>query len=173
MQNQGNKAEFRIMYGDSERQRGTIYGWLNQAKKRPLPERLRYAARGCSMTRENCFLRQCRGDPERTRKSERDIGKHRRHNFDLIRSTQCNPIEQKLDAGSVQANGPQIPATDKQQFSVISGELCGLCNSAQVVIEPPGKVAVERRIFRVPGETLAPPPNSCDFGAGESPRSVY
>ena len=40
--------------------------------------------------------------------------------------------------------------------SATSGELCGLRISAQVVIDPFVKLGVERKILRVPGETITP-----------------
>jgi hypothetical protein len=48
----------------------------------------------------------------------------------------------------------QQPA--KHRASVISGELCGLRNSAQVVIDPPVKLGVVRRIFFNGTEMSAP-----------------
>jgi hypothetical protein len=38
----------------------------------------------------------------------------------------------------------------------LPAELIGLRSSLHVVIDPPGKDGVERRIFFVPGETMTP-----------------
>jgi len=42
----------------------------------------------------------------------------------------------------------------KARASVTSGELCPPRISAQVVIEPPGKFGVVRRILRIPDKTI-------------------